>query len=242
MLLIVRIACGVIVAAAVGVGLLIAWARVRYPAGRGRHQAPAPPARSPRAAPGYTTGSMCLADEETYLYRRDGIVHIDRNGDVDLTPWEVPHRAESAAIWPKTEVINGHVPGCLCPDGDHHWTACPEEEDWPDDDEPPVPPVLGLLPAGPVDEDPGLVDAALALAADDPGDAGWTDQLLADLHDAPTVLDHPPSRLADTGEIELANLRADYAAELRAQYDDTAEYLSRLRSDAAQFRLTVNGL
>lgn len=264
MLWLIRIVCGLVVITG---GAVTVWAAVRFlrpPAGR--HQAPAPSPTPPGGAPGYPTGSMWWPEEEAWLARRDGVVHIDRNGDVDLAPWEVPHGAEAGAImWPHQELWNGHKPRCLCPAGDHHWTACPEEEDWPDDDEPPGP-LPDMLPAWPVAEGPSLVDAALASAADDPGNAGWTDQLLAHLRHAPTALDdlascgHPRNedgecdcswwperapyleRMADTGEIRLANLRADYAAELRAQYDDTTEYISRLKSDAAQFRLTFNGL
>jgi hypothetical protein len=48
-----------------------------------------------------------------------------------------------------------------------------------------------------------------------------------------------PSRLADTGDIRDAALLAQVTAELHRQDDDTAEYLSRLRSDLLRFRLDL---
>jgi len=211
-------------------------------------------------------GSMTLDEERTYLARAKGVI----TGTGSSGMWE-----------PKQELINGHKRGCLVPEGDHHWTACPEEDDWPDDDENDDPgPLPDMLAARPAET---VVDTALAFAAQDPEDAGWTDQLLADLHEAPTVLDEVQAdaerwgifgpltkvcaycdsdqhssddhieadsrhtrardeRLANTGEIEIISQRADYAADLRAQDDDAAEYISRLASDAAQFRLAVHGL
>lgn len=259
-----RILCVLVVALAVGVVVTAAQALL-HRTGEGRHQAPAGPNRSPhpRGLPDYDTGSMTWDDEKAYLIRRDGVVFIDRGGEVVLEPWEPPHGAVSGAIWDKQELWNGHIPGCLAPNGDHHWTACPEEEDLSDDDDP-VPPLPDMLPAPAAVTE--LVDTALARAEADPGDAGWTDQLLAELREAPTVLDTPAdcrrcgcppaifpqnsdglcshcslalTRLADTGEIELASQRADYAAELRAQDDDVKAFISRQASDLASFRLTL---
>jgi len=48
-----------------------------------------------------------------------------------------------------------------------------------------------------------------------------------------------PSRLADTGDIASAHFLAEIDAELRAQDDDTAEYLSRLRSGCIEYRLEM---
>lgn len=51
----------------------------------------------------------------------------------------------------------------------------------------------------------------------------------------------PGTRLADTGDVRDAHMLADVLAELRRQDDDTAAYLSRLRSACAQYRLEVAG-
>jgi len=136
---------------------------------------------------------------------------------------------------PKTELINGHVPGCLCPGGIHHWTACPEDEDWPDDDETPGT-LPDMLPAGPLVAGPSLVDTALASAEEAPEDAGWTDQLLADLHDAPTVLDSLPAAPQAAFNVLPPPWAAEWAAQLRAQDDDAAEFISRLAYQAAAYR------
>lgn len=148
-------------------------------------------------------------------------------------------------------------------------------------------PLPDMLPAGPVGVGPGLVDAALASAEEDPAGAGWTDELLADLHDAPTSLDgygatflsrgseelyiddepddfgpvpvpvlrefrkirdyyawqpEQQERLAETGEFEMVSRNAEYAEQLREQDADAAEFMSRARSDAAEFRLSLHGL
>jgi hypothetical protein len=47
------------------------------------------------------------------------------------------------------------------------------------------------------------------------------------------------TRLADTGDIRDAALLATVTAELHRQDDDTAEYLSRLRSELLRFRLDL---
>jgi hypothetical protein len=244
----VRIFCCLVVILVTGMAVAGARAFLRS-VPQGRHRTPAPPAALPQARgmPVYDTGSMTWPEEKAYLVRRDGVVHIRPDGEVDVAPWEVPHGAESGAIWPHQGLWNGHTFGCTIPDEDHPGT-CPEEGDDPDD--PYGWPVPGLPPAEPpaVCEGPSVVDTAPALGADDPGDAGWTDQLLADLREAPTVLDHPvsfsvapePSRLADTGEIAIIVQRADYAAELRAQDDDAAEFSSRLCFDVAAYRLSAS--
>lgn len=167
----------------------------------------------------------------------------------------------------RTALYNGHTWGCLIPDT-NHLGACPEEGDWPNDQDVPY-----LPAAGPVDQGPDVLDAVLALEVEDPAAAGWTDQLLVDLREEPTCLDgvggtvtmiatndeplsgpvpdSPPKgagplgfheRMADTGEIALAGLRAEFAAELRAQDDDAAEFISRQATAAAEFRLIANGL
>lgn len=201
-------------------------------------------------------GSMCLEDEWAY---RAG--HFPPPGEWNRSS------AETDGGWEhRTALYNGHTWGCLIPDVDHVG-ACPEEGDWDDGRDWPGPEVPYLPAPGPVDQGPSMVDH--------PEDAGWTDQLLADLREAPTVLDSVGDavakiatnesvcecgvpehlwlyrggcerpeleRMADTGEINLASLRADYAAELRAQDDDAAEFISQKASQAAELRLQLHGL
>ncbi len=76
-----------------------------------------------------------------------------------------------------------------------------------------------------------------------PGREPFVNNLPADWEGTPIqVLIGPRAeteRLADTGDIRGARLLAEVAADLRAQDDDTAEYLSRMRSDMAQYRLDL---
>lgn len=75
---------------------------------------------------------------------------------------------------------------------------------------------------------------------------GWDEASLAQLRDAPSVLDKPQwhyksERLADTGEIAMAPIRAEWAAQLDEQDADARSFCRQLEQSALHYRLGLAG-
>lgn len=75
---------------------------------------------------------------------------------------------------------------------------------------------------------------------------GWDEASLAELRDAPSVLDEPQwhyksERLADTGEIAMAPIRAEWAAQLDEQDADARSFCRQLEQSALHYRLGLAG-
>lgn len=147
--------------------------------------------------------------------------------------------------------LTGHQPAkqvpvaaCTCePDPDDVW---PESEH-------PSPPFLPAVPLsaaesaaagevpGPAAADPQTGPPPGASPAD-----GWDEASLQELREAPSVLDEPQwhyrsERLADTGEIFMAPIRAEWAAQLEDQDADARSFLLHLAEGAMNYRLGLAG-
>lgn len=181
--------------------------------------------------PGEEWGSMIYAEDP---HGEEIVARVARYGDIAGPPdgltWREQTMTDLApeSLLDETGVLcagcagfdhcDGIEGACLC--------TCGWPEDWAE-----------------ADDDPGP-EGGLVSSSPPPG----PDQRLCgpeQPHEKPAGTESagsghlPPTRLADTGEIRDAHLLADVTAELRAQDDDTAAYLSRLRSDCLRYRLDV---